>query len=1329
MQIIRINVNKNNINLMDIKNIYSDSYNYNRCVFEFDENWNDYNDKIANFILNDKVYSQPIIDNQCSIPIDVLKIGRFSVGIYGNKLSDEKLIERNTTNLITLEVLKGGYFKDSLNISEDDIKIYEIYISKMNKIYLDVKSEHETAINNIDNKEKDAEKDIAKYVQEKIEEYNENASLKKEEINEAVEEVKKTKTDIEEISEEVKVLEQNSKISEINAKASEQNAQNSLNKVLKIETNIINIQEDINVSKAHIDNQKESVDNSVEEVNNAVIEAANQANISKQQAELSSKNANQTSADKTETKAIKDEVSTMKTSVEQTKSDVEQIKADTQAIFDSTVQAKNDTLKAKEDVENSLENERIASDKKYAKAIDTDEIEIIESGEVELDEDGYMKDVEISTSKDITQDTRVGYNKLNLEKYPYSEGQSVLNGSTVALNNGILSIDATNATADVTVKSISIAGANRDVLVPGKYYFGVNTNGYYESNPEKLVQLFRGVVEITENYYLAQWFTTCKAKEKIDKKLLLSDDVSKTEYEQFGVSPTLEFPSALKNIESNIKINNHQLNCLENQMKSQTLNGLNFNINNDKSISVKGTATVRIEPHVWDKKDDNQLILRKGVTYWNLSGRTLFFNVKKNTYLTINNQKSYTPTEDTKIQYSVYFRFEKNETVDEIVYPFLTTEKDGKYEPFNGGLKKIELENQFLGSFKGYKNYIEKNRFKRNLNILNLTGSEKWQAHINSDYLKTPDESLDFFIQVPSDMKTGSIMLCDKFKFLNFDGGYRSNSNIESVSNGGGYRRIYIRIKKARLDSFDTDGLKNFLKELYEKGDPLKILYVTNTEYNEELSAKILDRLNSLKLYNGINQIDINNFKIKFKANRNLENYIDDQIKLNSTEEIKKYDSRYAKALKIQVNDVKKTKIYVENSQVEELKIEGEEITQNKRLGYNLLINKLTSKTVKGVTFDVQEDGSIIANGTPAETIVVNLLTGNEGISDSAGDNEILKIPESIDKMVFSGCPANKQSKAFKLDLWSKTGELIGNNSDFGNGIKIDFSTNANWRKINRARIVIYAFAKLDDTVFRPMLTEGTEQKPYEKYGATPSFEFPAEIEPRHSNIEISNEEESVHINLNAEIYGIKDFKDEIVKNKLIKYIKKLELTGTEEILKSSRDNLFYIQLDNIVTTANVNIKSGLVLSNCLKNESYTDLRNYTKDYGIEVYLNRIYFRILDFNTVEEVKNKLKELYDSNNSVKIYYILSDPETFELTEEQKQQLDKFKLFDGANNILIENGRLSFKYNKSISKVLSEKDDRINDLQNQIDEIKALLNTTNTASFLAENLAIDNESEVI
>ena len=106
----------------------------------------------------------------------------------------------------------------------------------------------------------------------------------------------------------------------------------------------------------------------------------------------------------------------------------------------------------------------------------------------------------------------------------------------------------------------------------------------------------------------------------------------------------------------------------------------------------------------------------------------------------------------------------------------------------------------------------------------------------------------------------------------------------------------------------------------------------------------------------------------------------------------------------------------------------------------------------------------------------------------------------------------------------------------------------------------------------------------------------------------------------------------------------------------------------------------------------------------------------------------MQELYQAGTPVKIYYVALTTDKIPISEEVKQELDKFKLYDDLNNVSIDNGTLSFKYNKSLLKVLEEKDEKIDDLQSQIDEIKTLLSTTSTASLLLENLANDNESEV-
>lgn len=59
---------------------------------------------------------------------------------------------------------------------------------------------------------------------------------------------------------------------------------------------------------------------------------------------------------------------------------------------------------------------------------------------------------------------------------------------------------------------------------------------------------------------------------------------SETEYEPFGTSPSLDFPSEIKTVGSNV-------NLLENTAKTQTVNGVTFTVNKDGTVIANGTAT------------------------------------------------------------------------------------------------------------------------------------------------------------------------------------------------------------------------------------------------------------------------------------------------------------------------------------------------------------------------------------------------------------------------------------------------------------------------------------------------------------------------------------------------------------------------------------------------------------------------------------------------------------------------------------------------------------------------------------------------------------------
>ncbi len=132
--------------------------------------------------------------------------------------------------------------------------------------------------------------------------------------------------------------------------------------------------------------------------------------------------------------------------------------------------------------------------------------------------------------------------------------------------------------------------------------------------------------------------------------------------------------------------------------------------------------------------------------------------------------------------------------------------------------------------------------------------------------------------------------------------------------------------------------------------------------------------------------------------------------------------------------------------------IKSEAALNRSTLGYqrkNLLKNTAVSQTKNGVTFTVNEDGSVTANGTAT----ANALLGLSDIKLTVGK-----------KYTLSGCPEGGSSTTFKL-YGLDTTNWTGAGSDYGNGdtFTIRYS-------INQYRIAIYTGYTADNLTFYPML-------------------------------------------------------------------------------------------------------------------------------------------------------------------------------------------------------------------------------------------------------------------
>ena len=112
-------------------------------------------------------------------------------------------------------------------------------------------------------------------------------------------------------------------------------------------------------------------------------------------------------------------------------------------------------------------------------------------------------------------------------------------------------------------------------------------------------------------------------------------------------------------------------------------------------------------------------------------------------------------------------------------------------------------------------------------------------------------------------------------------------------------------------------------------------------------------------------------------------------------------------------------------------------------------------------------------------------------------------------------------------------------------------------------------------------------------------------------------------------------------------------------------------------------------------------------------------------SSVNEWKAYLKSQYDAGTPVIVYYKQQTPTRLPFTDEQKavtKELNNARTYKNVTNITTDSKAiLSLDYVK-------DQETQNNKMQNEIDEIKQLLSTTQTSAMLLDNLQTDIESEV-
>ena len=154
---------------------------------------------------------------------------------------------------------------------------------------------------------------------------------------------------------------------------------------------------------------------------------------------------------------------------------------------------------------------------------------------------------------------------------------------------------------------------------------------------------------------------------------------------------------------------------------------------------------------------------------------------------------------------------------------------------------------------------------------------------------------------------------------------------------------------------------------------------------------------------------------------------------------------------------------------------------------------------------------------------------------------------------------------------------------------------------------------------------------------------------------------------------------------------------------------------------SNINMKNENGYCNCLKTGVAGDAEKIVFSSKIFVAINR---DRLSEESINGFKAYLKQKYESGTPIIIYYKLAEPVDLELTEEQKAVREqKMYTYKNITNISLsdELASIDVEYKKDLKT-------EHNKLQNEIDEIKQLISTTETSALLLDNLQKDVEMEV-
>lgn len=260
-------------------------------------------------------------------------------------------------------------------------------------------------------------------------------------------------------------------------------------------------------------------------------------------------------------------------------------------------------------------------------------------------------------------------------------------------------------------------------------------------------------------------------------------------------SPSSDYPQEITTLTFD-KITRRGKNLLDNVAISRTVNGLTFTVNEDKTITVNGTATKYT--NVTLSGPNNKLLIPITGNY--ISGGTnnvrfQIMNAETGSYISLASSNSYGSTSINKTQFNRgYFEIiviEGTTVNNEVVKPMMTMEPitSEEYEPYQGQTYDIDLQgNEMVELPNGVKDELVVDKYGnvsliKNIGKVILDGSEN-----NWDWnMITEDEKYRFSTGVIQSLVEPSTPCLSNYFMSGSadDGDYFVENTIEIAPSGG----------------------------------------------------------------------------------------------------------------------------------------------------------------------------------------------------------------------------------------------------------------------------------------------------------------------------------------------------------------------------------------------------------------------------------------------------------------------------------------------------------------------------------------------------------------